>query len=99
MEFINTKFLLGSWIINIFYTFMDLMPPFIRNLTFKIILRKCGKNVMIDYGVFIRYPWLVEIGHNVSINRNCSVYPSSILLLINFSAFVDEDLFFLLFLP
>ena len=76
MKFINTKFLLASWIVNIFYTFMDLMPPFIRNITFKIILKKCGKNVMIDYGVVIRYPWLVEIGHNVSINRNCSVYPS-----------------------
>ncbi len=72
----QTLTLLSFWIINLFYIFLNLMPPFVRNIMFKIFLKKCGKNVMIDYGVMIRYPWLVEIGHNVAINRNCSFYPS-----------------------
>lgn len=61
---------------GIFYSFMNLMPPFLRNYFFRLLLGKYGKNVMIDYGVHIRYPWLVEIGDNVSINRDCSFYPS-----------------------
>lgn len=52
-----------------------LLPPLLRNHIIKKTLYGCGRNVSFDYGIFIKYPWLVEIGDNVSINRGCSFYP------------------------
>lgn len=71
-----SKFLIFSWCMKVFYFVLDLMPPIIRMGVFKLWLGRCGRDVMIDYGVYIRYPWLVEIGDHVSINRDCSFYPS-----------------------
>lgn len=71
-----SKFLMFSWCMKIFYVALDLMPPVVRACVFKLWLGHCGRNVMIDYGVYIRYPWLVEVGDQVAINRNCSFYPS-----------------------
>ena len=65
-----------SWGMKVFYAVLDLMPPVIRSVVFKLCLGHCGRSVMIDYGVYIRYPWLVEIGDHVVINRSCSFYPS-----------------------
>ena len=52
-----------------------LLPPLLRNHLIRKTLSSCGKNVSFDYGIFIKYPWLVEIGDNVSINRGTSFYP------------------------
>ena len=70
------KFLTFCWLLRGLYFFIDLMPPFVRTILYSFLLGKCGKSVIIDYGVYFRYPWLIEIGDNSAINRNCSFYPS-----------------------
>lgn len=40
------------------------------------MLKSCGKNVYIDFKVYIKYPWLVEIGNDTSVNRNVEFYPA-----------------------
>jgi maltose O-acetyltransferase len=40
------------------------------------MLREVGKNVFIDGGVYIRYPRKVVVGSNVSINKDCQIFPS-----------------------
>lgn len=52
---------------------MDVMPPFIRSLVLKICLKKRGH---IDYGVYMRYMNHIELGDDVSINRNCQLFSS-----------------------
>lgn len=58
-----------------FNCLVTLLPPLFRNYIIKKTLSRCGRNVSFDYGIFFKYPWLIEIGDNVSINRGCSFYP------------------------
>lgn len=69
-------FLHYAYGIHLLHGFLDLMPPLVRFLFFKILLKKMGYNVFIDTRVYFRYPHRVRIGNNVSINRGCSFYPS-----------------------
>lgn len=55
---------------------LEVSPPPLRQLVYKILLKKLGKGSFIDYGTYIRYPFKVSIGNNVWINRNCSLYAS-----------------------
>lgn len=55
---------------------MDIMPPFVRNIIFKVFLGKLGKRCNIDYGVYIRYMKQIEIGDDVWINRNSHFFAS-----------------------
>lgn len=61
---------------KLLWGFLDIMPPFIRTLFFKIAFKKFGGQSYIDYGVFVRYPWKVRIGNGVMINQECRFYPS-----------------------
>lgn len=70
-------FKIYSYFLNVAQAIMDFMPYFIRDLWYRAVLKKLGKNGFIDYGVYIRYPFKVSIGDNVWINRNCSLYPSA----------------------
>jgi acetyltransferase-like isoleucine patch superfamily enzyme len=65
-----------SYFINFFYLIMELLPPFIRNLIFKIIFKKVGRNCLLDYKTFFRYPSRISLGNNVTINRECALYAS-----------------------
>ena len=65
-----------SYINNLFNSVLDLLPPFLRFLIFKILLKKLGKNVLIDFKVYFRYLKKISIGDNVEINRGCQFYPS-----------------------
>lgn len=65
-----------SWLTNLGFKFLDVFPPFLRKLIFKIVLGKFGKKSVIDYECYIRYPSRVFIGEKVSINRGCSLFPS-----------------------
>ena len=69
-------FLHYSYLINIAHGITDLMPPIIRFLIFKLVLKQMGKNVFIDTKVYFRYPHKVSIGNGVSVNRGCEFYPS-----------------------
>ena len=69
-------FLYYSFLIQILHSFLDLMPPFLRFLIFKILMKKIGFRVFIDFKVYFRYPKRIIIGNDVSINRGCEFYPS-----------------------
>lgn len=62
------------YFIFLLHLFLNLMPSFLRVLVFRILLRRCGKNISIDHNVYIKFPWLVEIGDTVSINRGVEIY-------------------------
>jgi maltose O-acetyltransferase len=69
-------FLHYSYAIHLLHGLLDLMPPPVRFLMFKLLLKKMGSQVFIDTKVYFRYPQRVRIGSHVSINRGCAFYPS-----------------------
>ncbi|WP_419174973.1 DapH/DapD/GlmU-related protein [Desulfosediminicola sp.] len=73
MRFVNQMF---TYILFWFQFVLDFMPPFIRNVIYKHMVKKCGEKVVFDYNIFIKFPWLVEIGSNVSINRGGQFFPA-----------------------
>lgn len=73
MRRFNQLFVYG---IHLFQGFLNLMPPMIRNFGFKLVLDKCGENVFFDYNVYIKYPWLLRVGNEVSVNRGTQFYPA-----------------------
>ncbi len=64
------------YFIHLLQAFLDLMPPFIRNLGFRLMLGRTGKHVFFDYGIYIKFPWLVEMGDDVSVNRGAQFFPA-----------------------
>ena len=81
------KFQYFSYLVRIPWFFLELMPPFIRYWCFKLIFAEFGKDSYIDYGCYIRYPWKVKIGNNVTVNRGCKFFPSQQIS----SAFIQLD--------
>ena len=75
--FFKQAFLIYSYMLNLLFFVLDLMPHFIRNLFFKLFFKKLGKNVMIDYKTFFRYMSGIKIGNNVNINRGCEFFTSA----------------------
>lgn len=71
-------FLFGiySYFTNIFAWVLDILPPFIRSLYYKLFFARYGRGNMIDYRTYFRYPHQISIGDNVSINRGCQFYSS-----------------------
>ncbi len=63
------------YLIHLFDSFLSLMPPFIRSFGFRLMLGRVGKHSFFDYGLYFKFPWLVEIGSNVSINRGAQFFP------------------------
>jgi len=61
------------YFLNLIYSVLNLMPGIIRNSCFGKMC-KVGHNVFFDYNVYIKFPWLIEIGDNVSINRGVEFY-------------------------
>ncbi len=82
--FFKQAFLLYSYLLNLFFFVMDLMPHFIRYIFFKLLFKSYGKNVMIDYKTFFRYMSGIKIGDNVCINRGCEFFTSA-----NLSTIID----------
>lgn len=74
----HRKRIVNDWYVyalNIVQHILAIMPPPIRWLGFKLLLGKIGQGVHFDYRVYFKYPWLVVIGSNVSINRGVEFYP------------------------
>lgn len=59
---------------NIARLILEILPQPIRIIAFKVALRQFGKNSMIDYQTYLRYPWKIRIGSDVWINRGCELY-------------------------
>lgn len=75
-NFMRFLFLHYAYMIHILHGVLNISPPVLRTLIFKLILKKKGKRVFIDTNVYFRYPNRVSIGNDVSVNRGCSFYPS-----------------------
>jgi acetyltransferase-like isoleucine patch superfamily enzyme len=65
-----------NYLLNILYMVMDILPPPLRKLIFKILLKEFGSHSLIDYKTYIRYPSKVSVGKNTTINQGCKLYPS-----------------------
>lgn len=63
-----------SYILNLGLLLLELSPYPVRILVFRLLLGKLGKDVLIDYGTYFRYPKKISIGDEVSINRGCELY-------------------------
>ncbi|SMG46758.1 acyltransferase [Paenibacillus aquistagni] len=72
------RFLFGlySYLFNLFYIFLDLLPPFLRYAIFKIMFKKFGKDNNIDYKTYFRYPSKITLGNNVWVNKGCQIFGS-----------------------
>lgn len=69
-------FNLYSWLTNILWGGVDLLPQILRSAIFKLLLKGFGKGSIIDYKTYIRYPTHVRIGEYTMINRGCRMLAS-----------------------
>jgi acetyltransferase-like isoleucine patch superfamily enzyme len=61
---------------NLAWLGLELCPPFIRTIVFRLVFKRFGPGSSIDYGSYVRYPWKVSIGSHAAINRGCRIYAS-----------------------
>lgn len=62
--------------LNLLHLLLDLLPWFLRNLAWRALLHRCGPGVFFDHKVYVKFPWLLSIGRDVSINRGAEFYCS-----------------------
>lgn len=65
-----------SYVSNLGFKLLDLLPPVLRTPLYRLMLKRLGRNVIIDYGVYIRYPKKVSIGSDVTVGHGVAIYPS-----------------------
>jgi len=70
-RWLNNAYVYG---LNLLHLVLDLLPWFIRNLAWRVLLRRCGAGVYFDHKVYIKFPWLVSFGSDVSVNRGVEFY-------------------------
>jgi len=59
---------------HVLHLALDLSPWFVRNLAWRLLLAECGRHVYFDHRVYIKFPWLVSFGSDVSVNRGAEFY-------------------------
>lgn len=64
------------YFLNLYYALLGLLPEPLRGLGYRLVLKRQGRGVFYDARVYIKFPWMVEIGHHVSFNRGVEIYPS-----------------------
>jgi acetyltransferase-like isoleucine patch superfamily enzyme len=72
----NLLFSYFSFLQNLLLLVLEICPPFLRTMVFKLTFKEFGKNVRVDYKCYFRYPSKIKIGNNVKINRGCEFFPS-----------------------
>ncbi len=65
-----------SYFNNLVVSIIDHMPPYLRDVIFKMVFKNFGTGSFIDYKFYFRYGQKISIGRNVTINRGCTIYPS-----------------------
>ena len=65
-----------SYLHQLVYRFLELMPYPVRYLYFKLRLKKMGSQVYIDYECDFRYHQQITIGEGTIINRGCKIFGS-----------------------
>jgi maltose O-acetyltransferase len=63
------------WVMHLVHALLDLLPSPLRVMAWRPLLGACGKRLMIDHRVYFKYPWLVRLGDDVSINRGAAFFP------------------------
>ena len=63
------------YMVHIAQSVLNIVPPPLRTWGWRILIRKVGKYTFFDHNIYIKYPWLVEIGEHVSINRGAHFFP------------------------
>ena len=63
-----------AYFAEIFYTFLDWMPGFVRFFVMKFLLGKCGDHVIFDYQSYIRPPKCVYLGNDIYIGRGAKIF-------------------------
>lgn len=76
-----------SYLDQLLFLVLNVMPPFVRWVFYKLLCKQFGRRVLLDYDTYIRYPHKVRIGNDVAINRGCRFYPS----LLNKSATITLE--------
>lgn len=71
--FLNHTYL---YFLNFYFWILAIVPEPIRGLGYKLVLKRQGRGVFYDTKIYIKFPWMVEIGDNVSLNRGIEFYPS-----------------------
>lgn len=64
------------YLLNAYYALLGILPEPLRGLGYRLVLGRMGKGVYFDARIYIKFPWLVEIGDRVSLNRGVEIYPS-----------------------
>lgn len=62
------------YFLHMLHLLLDLSPWFLRNLAWRLLLKQCGSGVFFDHRVYIKFPWLVSLGSDVSVNRGVEFY-------------------------
>ncbi len=57
------------------HALLGLLPGPLRNLAWRVLLRSCGPGTFFDHRVYVKFPRLVDIGADVSVNRGVEFYP------------------------
>lgn len=70
-------FLIFSYLHNVLFAGLNILPHWIRNIIFKFLFADIGKRVQIDYRTYFRYMKNIEIGDDVSINRGVEMFTSA----------------------
>jgi acetyltransferase-like isoleucine patch superfamily enzyme len=65
-----------SYLEHLLWALCAILPPFLRKAVFRLAFKHFGEGCIIDYGVYVRYPWKVSIGQGSILNRGCRLYPS-----------------------
>ena len=60
-----------TWLCGIGMGILDICPPLTRKLVFSIVVGQVGKDTIIDYKTYFRYPSRISIGRGTMINRGC----------------------------
>lgn len=63
------------YVVFLFHGVLNLLPWFLRGLLLRPLLGRTGRRVFIDHNVYLKFPWLVELGDHISINRGVEFYP------------------------
>ena len=61
-------------LIQALHLVLGVCPWFVRNAAWRVLLEECGPGVFFDHRVYVKFPRLVSIGSDVSINRGVEFY-------------------------
>jgi acetyltransferase-like isoleucine patch superfamily enzyme len=61
-------------LIQALHIVLGVCPWFVRNAVWRLLLKECGSGVFFDHQVYVKFPRLVCIGRDVSVNRGTEFY-------------------------